>query len=509
MAKRPKPSTEARTAKVRMYRDILGDCFLIQLSEGDRTVHVLIDCGILQGMPDATDRARRIMRDVAETTGGVLDVLIVTHEHWDHLSGFAQAGDVFDGMRVKELWLAWTEDERDELARKLRERRRQALAVVQRSNQVALRLAAGNSQESDEDVEEIEDDRASPSLGISGILAFFGLAPGLPAGPRTDTILENLKKQAEVVRFFRPGSEAIPVAGLTHFRAFILGPPRDETLLKRSRPRTSKPEVYELAASGADDMFFMAALSADMGGGSDAGRPNLPFGDRWLLKPPAASTSTSGETSDTTFYRTVYDNQAEEWRRIDEDWLLAGEQLALKLDSDTNNTSLAIAFEIGDGPDARVLLFPGDAQVGNWLSWGDLRFERSGMEDVTIEDLFARTVLYKVGHHGSHNATLRERGLELMTSRELVAMVPVDERFANDVKHWNMPFPSLLRRLDEKTVRRTIRADRGKEHLTALAGEFGGREGELSPGQWKLFLDQLRDISDTDGPLAIEYSLPV
>jgi hypothetical protein len=45
---------------------------------------------------------------------------------------------------------------------------------------------------------------------------------------------------------------------------------------------------------------------------------------------------------------------------------LAG-RLALQLDSDTNNTSLVLAFELGKS--GRVLLFPGDAQVGNWLSW--------------------------------------------------------------------------------------------------------------------------------------------
>ena len=50
---------------------------------------------------------------------------------------------------------------------------------------------------------------------------------------------------------------------------------------------------------------------------------------------------------------------------------------------------------------------------------------------VTSSALLARTVLYKVGHHASHNATLREKGLELMQSDELVAMIPVDEEQAH------------------------------------------------------------------------------
>ncbi|TIX03162.1 MAG: hypothetical protein E5V44_15695, partial [Mesorhizobium sp.] len=66
--------------------------------------------------------------------------------------------------------------------------------------------------------------------------------------------------------------------------------------------------------------------------------------------------------------RKLYDAPAEKWRRIDSDWTGSIEALALKMDSDTNNTSLALAFEL---PDGQVLLFPGDAQVGNWLSWND------------------------------------------------------------------------------------------------------------------------------------------
>jgi len=39
------------------------------------------------------------------------------------------------------------------------------------------------------------------------------------------------------------------------------------------------------------------------------------------------------------------------------------------LQSATNNTSLVLAIELEDGD---VMLFAGDAQVGNWLSWQDL-----------------------------------------------------------------------------------------------------------------------------------------
>ena len=37
----------------------------------------------------------RIVADVAERTGGVLDVVVVTHEHWDHVSAFLTEAEAF------------------------------------------------------------------------------------------------------------------------------------------------------------------------------------------------------------------------------------------------------------------------------------------------------------------------------------------------------------------------------------------------------------------------------
>lgn len=520
MAKRA-TATATRRLTVRMYRDILGDCFLIRAPKGDGTINVLIDCGILQGMPGAAERAVRIMKDVAATTGKHLDVLIVTHEHWDHLSGFAQAKDVFDGIAVSELWLGWTEDPRDELARKLSAGRAQALAIVCKGRDAALAMSSPSPSEFESELEQ-EDDHPPIDLGFAELLTFHGIDPG-EAGPglaararaTTATILDGLRTKAGAVRYFRPGVDPVPVADLPDLRAFILGPPRDETLLKRSAPRKGTQEVYQLASGDIDDLFHLAALDVDGDGTTSADvELDLPFGKRLLLKPvlmPASVNPKSEEVEARRYIEDVYDDPNEHWRKIDQDWLLAGEQLALKLDNDTNNTSLAIAFEIGTGKDARVMLFPGDAQVGNWLSWSSLSWivkDPDGERRVAIEDLLARTVLYKVGHHGSHNATLRERGLELMTSRDLVAMVPVVESFANDAtKNWNMPFPSLLKRLEEKTGRRVIRADRDAADFAGIAREASGKPGELTGEEWERFLGTVREVSDAAGSIAIEFAI--
>jgi hypothetical protein len=67
---------------------------------------------------------------------------------------------------------------------------------------------------------------------------------------------------------------------------------------------------------------------------------------------------------------------------------------------------------------------------------------------VAAAELLERTVFYKVGHHGSHNATLRELGLERMSSPNLAAVIPVDTEVAHKVKGWeHMPLPALRTRL--------------------------------------------------------------
>jgi hypothetical protein len=147
--------------------------------------------------------------------------------------------------------------------------------------------------------------------------------------------------------------------------------------------------------------------------------------------------------------------EGEDWRRIDTDWLGGSTELALQLDSLTNNTSLVLAIEL---PSDDVLLFASDAQVGNWLSWQDLKWD-AGNRTVTGPDLLERAILYKVGHHGSHNATLRDQGLNLMKNLR-VALIPVDEAMAKK-KRWNqMPLVELMQALEEKVKGVVLRIDK-------------------------------------------------
>jgi Metallo-beta-lactamase superfamily len=132
-------------AKVRMYRQGLGDCFLISLkrSQGE-DYKILIDCGVILGTPDAAAVMTKVVDNIVEATGGKVDLLLATHEHWDHLSGFMQAAASFERLSAGEVLLAWTEDPEDALAKQLGKERDDALAALQMCDS-ALQMAPGGT----------------------------------------------------------------------------------------------------------------------------------------------------------------------------------------------------------------------------------------------------------------------------------------------------------------------------------------------------------------------------
>ena len=81
---------------IRMYRQGLGDCFLLAFATGvpDKSYYVLIDCGVLLGTQDAEATMTRVAEDIEAATAGDIHLLIATHRHWDHISGFTQAAAV-------------------------------------------------------------------------------------------------------------------------------------------------------------------------------------------------------------------------------------------------------------------------------------------------------------------------------------------------------------------------------------------------------------------------------
>ena len=436
------------SVRVRMYRQGLGDCFLLTVTTGGIARHMLLDFGLLLGSPDAATRMTAVADDIRAVTGGHLDVLAATHEHWDHISGFVQGQDVLSTLTVGEVWLAWTEDPHDQTAQSMRAERARG-----------IRALAGAAHA-------LQDGSGGRAEQLLSVLGFYGDV-GLTGRATTTEAMQWIQQRPATVRYLSPG-QLLPALGI---RVYVLGPPRDRAMIHRSDPSVAVGEVYTMADAGQDAGFLTAAQALAAGQDPEApvlpGPPGLqPFEAFFRLEPGAAAA--------VPLIAEDYGDPDQDWRRIDQDWLGAADVLALNLDSNTNNTSLVLAFEVGDG---QVLLFPGDAQVGNWLSWQSVTWTTDA-GTVTGPELLARTRLYKVGHHGSHNATLREKGLELMTSPDLVAMLPVN-RVAAAKQRWNMPLPGLLKRLEEKTKGRILDAELGVPT---------SRPDALTPAQWQDFL---------------------
>ena len=179
----------------------------------------------------------------------------------------------------------------------------------------------------------------------------------------------------------------------------------------------------------------------------------------------------------------LYLNEKEAWRKIDHDWLRLAGDLAIKLSSQLNNSSLVLAIELGKN--GKVLLFPGDAEEGSWHTWRDLKWN---LDDrvVTMEDLLARTVVYKVGHHGSHNGTLIKGGLDKMTSTELTALISVDEKFATKKKDWEIPDGYTLDEIRKQCRGRVLRTDEKKPDI------LSHKPQKLSDARWKHFKKRIK-----------------
>jgi hypothetical protein len=431
-------SRRQNAAKVRMYRHGLGDCFLITLPRRDGSnFFVMIDCGVILGTEDAAQKMAAVVDDIAQTTNGKVDLLLATHEHWDHLSGFIQAKENLKKIKTfGEVWLAWTEDPKDEFAQHLGEKRSRAVTAL-RMAQSRLRMA-GAADSADE---------------IVGMLDFFGAQ-----GDSTKQALEVVRTLSAATRYRRPGEDPVQFEGVDA-RFYILGPPRDLKLLAKLLPSKRDPETYGLTGT----MFLADQLSDSLSPTDD---PDGPFGPLQTIPMPL------GQEMD--FFKQRYwgkgpavGQEDETWRRIDTAWFEGASGLALQLDSETNNTSLVVAIEL---PDQDVMLFAADAQIGNWLSWQDLQW-KIGDRTVTGPDLLKRTVLYKVGHHGSHNATLREKGLELMQKLD-VAMIPVDRAMAQKKRWGRMPLADLVTALQEKTRNRVVQSDQPPPpDVTSLVSE--------------------------------------
>jgi hypothetical protein len=242
----------------------------------------------------------------------------------------------------------------------------------------------------------------------------------------------------------------LPALPQNSVKVYVLGPPRNSNLLFDINP--NKDETYDTKLAAISNLAegYLSAMKNFTGEPVDSDEGNFPFDKKHDRKLTSK------------LFSKEYQMKKNAWRTIDDEWLDQAERLSLYLDTYTNNSSLVLAFELVEC--SKVLLFVGDAQTGNWLSWEDIKWDKDKVKaGFSLDYLLNNTVLYKVGHHCSHNATLKEYLDDKIIHKDLVAMIPVDRTDPNITKNngWKMPAVNLYKKLKENTQNRVLVMDIG------------------------------------------------
>ena len=359
MANKPK------SVEVRSYQVGFGDCFLLSfVYSGTDKRHVLIDfgtTGLPRGKP--SEHMPKVAQAIAAVVGkgNRLTAVVATHRHADHISGFAtdastgKSGEIIKALRPRLVLQPWTEDPKARpnalTAKRIIGGEKGFVARLMNMNRLAeraQRLAASRP--------------AWMSATARRELAFLG-----ESNLANKSAVKNLIAMGEAggAKFLRYGGHTGLEALLPGVKVRVLGPP-DLTQSKAITKQRSKDRdqfwhfvedaVPELPAPGEDN------------GAAKRGQA-VPEEARWFRDRLLSVTSQG---------------------------LL---EIVRQLDDQMNNTSLILLFEVGK----KKLLFPGDAQFENWsYAMTEARDRKK------VAELIADVDFYKVGHHGSLNATPRQ-----------------------------------------------------------------------------------------------------
>ncbi|HXD34312.1 MAG TPA: MBL fold metallo-hydrolase [Pyrinomonadaceae bacterium] len=384
-----------KNISIRMYNVGFGDSFLLLIPGEKRTKRVLVDCGMHSIGPGPRKMKEVVSQIVADTTDddgkSRIDVVVCTHRHQDHVSGFSQK--LWDQVMVGEVWMPWTEHPTDPEARRIRE------LQSSRAHSLALamnRLAAAKTGGVDGSV------IAMTQNSLTNRAAMTTLHAGFAGNP---------------TRRFLPGksrsSQSFEPEALCGVKVHVLGPSRNPEVIRDMNPETG--ESY---------LQFLMTRAAP------SGQRLRPFRSEWGMK--------------VTAYRELYQHlefNEEHQKEFKEIGSGTEFDLVTKLDKAVNGTSLLLMFVIGKAH----LLFPGDAQWGTW---------KAALEDPEWSKLLSKTAFYKVGHHGSHNATPRSF-VEKHLRKKFSAMVST-----KNLEKWpDIPRLPLLKQLRQRS-NSVIRSDR-------------------------------------------------
>lgn len=352
-----------RTISVRMRYVGFGDLFLVRVPAADGTTRtMLFDCGVhargaRADMP-MEKIITRLLDDVRDADGNpTIDVVVATHRHTDHISGFAD--ERWADVRVGEVWMPWTEDPDDT----------EALGIARRRAAAARRLTEVIGARPKGPLTDLAIGILGEVLAASNAKSVEMLREGFSPLPGRRSVRR---------RYLAARRRPLAVPGIEGLRVHVLGPARDEDAVRELEPPR--------------DQRYLAPGAPGLASRIDAAFPEHLQCDERLI-PGVGSLLTAREREDLA---ALADDP---------------EGIAAQLHSASNDSSLLLVLEMGRA----VLLFAGDAE---WRSW------RAVLADEKARALLGRTSLFKVGHHGSYNATPVELVEEVLPEKPFWALVP-------------------------------------------------------------------------------------
>jgi len=287
------PSAADSNITVRMFCPGLGDCFLITIpQDAKRPYSILIDCGVAKGTSGDTDLMKTVVKKIAaltqdEDNRSVIDLLVVTHQHWDHVSGFLQAFDELNKITFNNVWQAWTEDSQRRLGTSVDGEIQKVKKAVARAFHLAPKVDASG-------------EKTSLHLGLDGLLSFLGPTAIEDASEEEEIkrgIAGAMLKAASLVKdkdhrsYLRPGQYlALPGASgeAKRINVFTLGPPHDQDKLVRINPSKRAPETYDKQTAATELIARLIGESVELPP-EPVRQPGVALGLNWAWMAAAMS----------------------------------------------------------------------------------------------------------------------------------------------------------------------------------------------------------------------------
>lgn len=410
---------------IHAYQVGFGDCFLLAWHYPKRDRFVLIDFGS-NGQPKSASKT--LLLDVANDIRKVcgdekLAAVVLTHRHKDHIAGFATAangkgpGDVIADLEPGIVVQPWTEDPKAKPgARQATSEMTHRQALVSSFDNMHHVSAGVAAEASALASSETESWRRQLLQGI----AFLG-EEGIQNASAVGNLQQMSNRHAYVSHLSPSGlSSVLPGVAVT-----VLGPPtlRQSSAIEKERARDAA-EFWMLQGAAASKLVT--------GDGSPFPKARAQPGN-W---PPYAR----------WFIPRV--------RRLRAEGLLG---IVRIMDDALNNTSVILLFEVN----GRALLFPGDAQIENW---------EYTLDKPDLMRRLAKVAFYKVGHHGSRNATPKSlwnnfdrRGPASRRDRLVAVVSTMGGKYGHLAEGTEVPRRTLMTALRNESTLVTTQTLRGKK----------------------------------------------